>query len=861
MAPPKLAQKLLCWFLKDDLAEEVLGDLEEKYIKTTTAHSKVKATINYWYQVINYLRPFALKKYRSNSNYINMQQHNFKISIRNFQRNKSAFLINVIGLTTGLASALFIYLWVNHELSVNAFHANSENIHHALINHEEDHTLRTTQDTPGLLAEALQNEISEVVRATEDTDPLWFGESFALSSGNEFMKGLGKFSGAQFFEILSYPLVEGNAQKVLADKKSIAISESMAIRLFGKVTGAVGETVTWRLLHFEQEAIISAVFEDVPGNSTDQFDFVLPYQVFKEMNGAGINWLNFNAYTVVELAPGTDVEQLNQRLKPFIKEKSAKSNVSPMLYPYTDWYLKGNFENGVAVGGRIQYVQLLSIVAVFLLLIAVINFVNLTTARSSKRMKEIGVKKSLGAVRSSLIAQFITEAILLSAVSMVLATLLVKVLSPQFSHIIGKHLYLELTPTLLLPLFCTTVFIGILAGSYPALYLSKLKPIHIFKNKIKTGFAEILTRKGLVVFQFIISIVMITSVIIISDQIQFINNKNLGYNRSGVIMLPLEGETVKKMDTFFDQVAQVPGVMGASASSHAFVKKSGFTTGVSWPGKDQNVVTNFGFARVYDDMFETLEIEMIEGRVFSKEHANEKSKIIFNEEAIDVMGLENPIGTQVIFWGEEREIVGIVKNFHFSSLHDAVQPTAIIYDDEFMSHAFIKINASDMSETLSRLDSFYRDFNPEYTFNYEFMDGKFKQQYQAENQVASISVYFAAIAIIISCLGLFGLASFNAEVRRKEIGIRKVLGASSAKIISLLTGEYMKTVALALIIAIPLSYYTGQYLLADYAYAVKINIWYFLLAAGLSLVITYLTIGLQTLKSASINPVDCLKNE
>lgn len=858
--PPKAAETLLLWFLRNDLAEEVLGDLDEKFYRTTERSSEFKAKLNYWYQVLHYLRPFAIKKYRSNSNFFIMYKHNFKLTYRNFIKYRSSFFINLIGLTSGLASALLIFLWVSDELSMDKFHEKDEQLYQVFLNHEENGALRTGPETQGMLAEALVAEVPEVEMASEDTETEWFGDNFAVSNGEEVIKARGKFSGKDYFSVFSYKFRHGIPAEALSDKSSIAITETLALKLFG-TTQAIGKTVEWHLLHLKGEAQVTAVLEDLPANSSEQFDFTLPFAIYKDIIGKGMHWGNFNAYTYVVLSENADVNALNAKIASFVKDRDEGSNVSPFFKQFSSNYLYGTFENGVQSGGRITYVRLFSVIAVFILIIACINFMNLSTARASRRLKEIGIKKTLGAGRMGLIIQYICEAIVITFFALLLALSVAFLILPQFSELTGKQLSLQLTPKLIGAVLSIALFTGLLAGSYPALYLSGFQPINILRGKLNASFGEVWIRKGLVVFQFCLSIIMIVGVLVVFQQIRFIQAKNLGYNKDNVLIIPIEGKAVANMATFFNELEKIPGVINATATTHSMVESGSYTTGIHWEGKDPDVPIRFEQARVYYDFIETLGIEILEGRGFEKDFSNEQSKIIFNEAAIEAMNLQNPVGKKVIMWGEEKEIIGVVKNFHYASLHTPVEPMLFHFDTQLLSNALIRIDSKNIRETITSVESFYKTFNPGFMLDYKFLDQNYQAQYAAEERVSMLSGYFAGIAIIISCLGLFGLAAFTAERRQKEIGIRKILGAGNYRIITLLSGDFTKMVLIAICVALPASYFLAQSWLSSFAYRIELHWWLFASAGLAALLIAWLTVSFQTFKAANINPVQCLKDQ
>ncbi|MTI20984.1 FtsX-like permease family protein, partial [Fulvivirga sp. RKSG066] len=786
---------------------------------------------------------------------------NFKLAYRNFLKYKSSFLINLIGLTSGLTCFFLIALWINDELNVNKFHAKDDQIYQIYMHHEESGKLRSGPAIPSLLPETLEEEYPEVIMGVEDTETNWFANNFALSNGKEMIKAPGKFGGKGYFSLFSYPLRHGDPAQVFDDKNSIVISEGLAVKLFGTTENVIGKSLSWHLLDDTGDVTVTGIMQTLPNASTETFEFAIPFQNFNDLLGDGVHWGNYTAYGFVELAEGTDVDAFNEKIAGLIKEKRPGINVTPFVTKYSDLYLRGDFDNGKIVGGRILYVKLFTAIALFILVIACINFMNLSTARAARRLKEIGVKKSLGASRKSLINQFLTESFMIATLATILAAGFVIALLPYFNQLTGKLLSIQITPQVIFMIVGIAASTGLLAGSYPALYLSGFKPIQIIKGKLTSSFGELWTRKGLVVFQFTLSIVMIVGVLVVYKQLEYIQSKNLGIKRENVLKLPVEGRILENMKTFITEVESIPGVVSASTSSHNFMKSTNSTTGVHWEGKDPDVQILFEQARSYYGLIETLGIELVAGRDFSEEYADENSKIIFNETAIEVMELEDPIGQTVKLWGKDKVIVGVAKDFIYSTLHEKVQPMLFHYDTEFLPNAFIKVKSENMSETLESLKSFYADFNPGYTLDYEFLDQNYYAQYLSEKRISSLSQVFAVVAIIISCLGLFGLAAFTAERREKEIGIRKILGAKHFSIVKLLSGDFTKMVLAAIIIALPLSYFVAEYWLTNFAYRITLS-WIFFAAAGLTaLFIAWLTVSIQTIKAARVNPINCLKDD
>ena len=621
LAPPKLAKKFLQWFLRDDLAEEVQGDLEEQFKDILATTSLFRAQISYWYQVCHYLRPFAMKKSKStytNPNHMAMFKHNFIITFRNFRRNKTTFLINLIGLPTGMACALLIYLWVNNELSVDRFYKNDDRLYQVMENVKQDNRIITRQTTSGPTAETLADEMPEVeYAATATTNHIG---NYILSMNQKDVRAKGIYASEDYFNIFSYELLRGARDKVLSDKKSMVISQSLARRLFGTPENAMGQVVEWQ---HDKQYKVSGILKDIPVNASVHFDFILSFEGFRDDNQWVTTWDNTAPQTYVLLKEGVNIHQFNQKIANLVRTKTeGKINHRTLfLTHYSDTYLYDHYDNGVQSGGRIEYVRLFSIIALFILLIACINFMNLSTAKASGRMKEIGIKKAIGAGRKSLISQYLGESMIMAFLSLFIAVLMVVLLLPQFNLITGKQLTLHFGQKLVLSLLGITIITGLIAGSYPALYLSGFKPMSVLKGKMDASLGAVWARKGLVILQFIISVVLIVSVLVVFKQIKYVQNKNLGYNKDNILLLGKEGALNNdgKLETFLTEVKKLPGVIGASAIGHDLTGHNGGTYGVVWPGKDPDDKTEFERVAVDYDGIDLLGIEAKAGRTFSKD--------------------------------------------------------------------------------------------------------------------------------------------------------------------------------------------------------------------------------------------------
>lgn len=784
-----------------------------------------------------------------------MIRHHLTLLYRNFLRSKGYFIINLSGLTTGLACTLLIYLWVHDELRIDKFHLKEDRLFQVMEHQQYADHIMTTTSTPGLLAETLKEEMPEVEYAATLT---WVN-TYTLSVGETNIKADGLHVGPDFFNIFSYPLVDGNPDDVLKDKYAIVITPELAIRLFGTSTNVVGKTVE---LQHEKQFHVTGLFRKVPSSSW-QFDFVLSFEELKAEQEWLRSWGSNGPSTHIVLHEGSDWKALSEKISDFVKKRNEQSNVTLFLKPFSERYLYGRYKDGKPAGGRIEYVRLFSIIALFILIIACINFMNLSTARASRRAKEVGIRKSVGAQRQSLIMQYLSESVATSLLSFVLACLIVWLFLPQFNSITSKQIVIQFDdPNLLLWFTGIALATGLLAGSYPALFLSGFKPAAVLKGEVKGSWGELWARKGLVVFQFFLSVILIVSVLVIYKQIEFVQSKNLGYKKDNLIRFPIEGKVRTSLETFLTEVKRIPGVVNAASIGHQLLGRNNNTSGLQWEGKHPDDLILFENIRVSHDLLETLGVEIVEGRSFSREFVSDTSAIIFNEAGIRAMNLENPIGKHIKLWEKhDLEIIGVVKDFHFQSLHDVVNPLFFVMNSRNTWNVMVRIEGGKEKETLAELGKFYATFNPGFTFEYTFQDQDYARMYAAEQRVATLSGYFAGFAILISCLGLFGLATFTAERRLKEIGIRKALGSSSANIVVLLSTDFTKMVIISIALGLPVSYWLLGEWLQRFAFHVELEPWYFVAAGLISLNIAWLTVASQAIRASAVNPVECLRDE
>jgi ABC-type antimicrobial peptide transport system permease subunit len=660
-------------------------------------------------------------------------------------------------------------------------------------------------------------------------------------------------------------LLEGSAADALSTPGSIAISRHMAANLFGSPSSAIGKTVRYEN---RRDFTVKAVFEDLPAHVSQKFDFLLNWEAFKEEKPWATSWGNSGPHALVMLRPDANPAQVEKKMARFLDAYSTGQDqrhyVRLGLQPFGDQYLYTRFINGYPTGGGIEYVRLFSLVALFILLIACINFMNLTTARSMKRAKEIGVRKVIGAGRGALIRQFLGEAILIAVLSAGLALLLVQMVLPSFNTLTGKQILLPYTQwsfwCLLIGLALVT---GAFSGSYPAFFLSAFNPIRMLKGSLLSGVRTVWVRKGLVVFQFVLSIVLIISTILISRQVNYVQTANLGYDRENLLYIPIEGELINKLDVLLPEVRRTPGIAMVSPMSQEPTVIDNLDAGIDWPGKDPDSKPMFTQFAVGYDYSRTMKIRMVQGRDFSKDFPTDSIGYILNETALRQVGYKDPIGKPFTFWGKRGAIIGIIQDFHFQTLHNAIRPLVIrlgVGQHNFWT-LLIRTQPGKTKEALAGLERLCKQLNPGFPFTYKFSDDIYGRLYLSEQIIGRLSIIFAILAIFISCLGLLGLSIFTAEQRTKEIGIRKVLGAGIASLIHLLSGEFLVLVGIAFLIAVPLAWWAMHQWLQQFAYQTNIPWWIFALSGILALLIALATVCWQALRAAIANPIKALRSE
>ena len=797
-----------------------------------------------------------------NGNY--MFKNYLKIAWRNIVRNKAFSFINIFGLGLGMACSLLIFLWVQDERNVDAFHANRANIYSIYERVFSEGKVEAGRATPGLLATELKRAIPEIKYASG----YWEDEIETLFSvGEKNFNRIGTYADTDFFKMFSYPLLQGTAANALAAPDDIAISRSMATNIFGSPQAAMGKAIQFNNAHF---FTVNAVFEDLPVNTSQHFDFVINWQYLLKAVDWLSNWSDRAPQTFIQLQPGADAARVDAKIKNFVTAYLTASyrtgyRVELGLQPLNKVYLESVFKQGKPDGGRIEYVRLFTIVALFILIIACVNFMNLATARSAKRAKEVGIRKTIGAVRTRLIVQFIGEALLLTFLAFLIALIIVLSALPYFNQLTGKHIVLPVTvPGFWLDIAGLLLATGFIAGSYPAFFLSSLNPVKVLKGALKFSPNALLFRKGLVVFQFTLSIILITGTLVISKQLRYIQTKNLGFDRGNLVYMhfPYPEGLAKGFDVFKQELLTMPGIKAVDYSAQPPSHTTFYTYNLNWPSKNPNSKAFAIDNGVGYDYFKLMGIHFAEGRPFLKDFATDTSGLIINETALKMMGLKKPVGQQVTIGNQRRTILGVVKDFHFKSLHEPIEPLILILNPKpDFGYVLVKTEAGKTSQGVASMESVFTQMEKKFPFRCSFADEEYQKLYNDEMTVGKLSDSFSFLAIFISCLGLLGLTMFTAEQRRKEIGVRKIIGASEIDIVAMLSKDIVKLVILSALIATPVAWLAMNNWLQNFAYRISLSGWIFLVAGAIAILIALATVSYQAIKAALANPVKSLRTE
>lgn len=780
-----------------------------------------------------------------------------KIALRNLSVNRLYTFLNITGLAVGLAAGILVLLWTMDEFRYNRYHANLSNIYYCLQNQTQGGITYTFEAMPGPLAQALRDEMPEIKRVARAT---WNGKHL-LQAGEHRYYERGFFAEPDFLNIFTHPAIKGDAVAALRDPNAVVLTERTARKLFGN-EDPIGKIVRH---DNTRDLRVAAVVADVPTQSSTRFDVLLPFHIFEKNNDNSIrNWGSNSLPMWVELTPGADVSALNRKLENFIQGKDPDAVAHAWVYPWERWRLYGRFVEGKQSGGRITQVWLLGTIGLFVLLIACVNFMNLATARSERRAREVGVRKVMGAHRRLLIGQFLSEAMLMAFIGLVLAIVLARVALPSFNRFFDKTLVLDWSNW---PLWSGVLLLGLLtglvAGSYPAFFLSAFQPVRVLKNAVFSGRSSGIFRKALVTFQFAISILLIICTIIISRQISYVAQRPLGYEQENIIHIPARGDMNRNYETLKQELLQIPGVTTVTAATNDLITCGSNTSGVGWAGKTEEQDFLISLTWVRADWVKTTGTRLIEGRDFDITQPSDQFSCILNETAVRQMGLKSPVVGTTLTHDTTYTVVGVIADFVYNNPTAKPSPMLIMGGEpQDMSSFFVRFeNRERWPQTLAQIERVSHKINPAYPFEFRFIQEDYQKSFDEIRSVGKLGRVFGGLAIFISALGLFGLSSFVAERRRKEIGVRKVLGASVPRIWLHLSGEFMRPVLIAFVIATPLVAWLMEKLLSTLEYRIQLSWWMFAVGGLTAFLIAVLTVTFQSIRAALVNPARALKNE
>jgi putative ABC transport system permease protein len=812
-----------------------------------------------------------------------MLKNYLKIALRSLSKQKVYTAINVLGLSTGIASCLLIVMFVVNEFSYDNFHTKGDRIYKVALERKYPNHSTNYAIIPHSYGDMIQSDFAEVESVVKMFGPFNnVGVSYKDNAGNEkfFEENAVMAADSNFFKIFDLKIVKGDAAKMLVQNTDLVITEETAQRYFGK-EDPIGKT----LRYFNNDFRVTAVCQNIPENSHMKFDFLSKLNAPPQENFTG-----FNAHTYVLLKPGTDPSALEAKFPKMVDTYAAAQIETNLGKSWEDYKKEGNgyryflqplrsihldptnLEAKMKPGGNLNYVYFLSCIAVLILIIACINFMNLSTARSAERAREVGVRKTMGSLKNQLVYQFLTESLLISLIATLIAVALIYLVIPSFNSITGKSLAFAFTGQMIGGLAVVTVVVGLLAGSYPAFYLSSFNPVLVMKGKFSSNASGSLLRNSLVVFQFLISIVLIVGTLVVNDQMKFMRNKSLGYDKEQTVVVERVFALQNQTQTFLDEIRELPNVKGVGGSFSVLGGgRGGDFFGEQWTTDGNSEIFTTKTMTIDDDFTPMIGFELLEGRGFSKE-TDDSLSIMLNQTAVKTFELTDPIGkklkqvqrNQQGLITVEYTIIGIIKDFHFQSLHDPVTPVTVRNTESFgggAAYAYVKVSGENATGVISSIEQKWKTLAPGQPFKYFFLDQNLDAQYKTEQQAGKIFTIFSGLAIIIACVGLFGLSAYTANLRTKEIGVRKVLGASVFGVVVLLSKDFTKLIAIAFMIAIPLGWYVMDNWLQGFAYHIDLGVGVFLVAGFAAVLIAWLTVSYQSIKAAIVNPVKSLRSE
>ena len=783
----------------------------------------------------------------------------FKIVYRNIVRNKAFSVINISGLAIGMASAMIILLWVQNELSYDRFYKNGDRLYQAWNKGKDNNGINCWNITPKVLGPTLKQEFPEV----EKTTRVGWDEFFLFTVGEKKLNVNGTMVDPDFLTMFAFPFLKGDVNTALNHPYDIVITQKLSGELFGN-EDAMGKTIK---LDNKYNFTVSGVMKNLPNNTQFDFEYLLPWSFMRTTNQDDSSWGSNSTHNYVLLKPNARLTSVNAKIENIIIKHGERDwTTKSFLYPVSKLRLYSSFENGKPSGGKIETVKVFALIAAFILLIACINFMNMSTARSEKRAKEVGIRKVVGAQKGSLIEQFLGESVLISFIAGVFALIIVQLCLPSFNTLTLKHLAIEYGNIYFWLLFIGfIVFTGVIAGSYPAFFLSSFRPVMVLKGTFKKAHALVTPRKVLVVLQFTFAIILIVCTIIIEQQIKYAQERESGYDKNNITYTFISGDIKKNYELIKNDLIS-KGIATAVSKTSAPLTEGWSSGGADWPGKDPNDRTEFNFYNTDGNIVKTAGLQLLQGRdIDLKNYPTDSTAVILNETAVRVMGFKNPIGQTIDHgkWDADWHVIGVVKDFILQSPYEPIKPMVIQGPKaNWFNLIHVKLNdAHSTAKNIARMEKIFKEYNPQYPFEYHFIDEQYAKKFSDEQTTGTLTAFFAGLTIFISCLGLFGLATYMAENRIKEIGVRKVLGASVAGIATLLSKDFIRLVIIAIVIASPIAWWSMSRWLSGYNYHISISLWIFFAAGLLAILIALFTVSLQAIKAAVANPVKSLRTE
>ncbi|CAN5459224.1 ABC transporter permease [soil metagenome] len=780
------------------------------------------------------------------------------VTFRNLWKNKTYSLINIAGLSIGITCSLLILLWVFDELSYDKFHSKSERLYQVWINASFDGKINSWNSLPLPAYETLKTADSNI-KNTAVSD--WGGERL-VTVGDTRINKKSYYVSEEFLTMFEFPLIKGNASTALSEPGSIVITESLAKVLFGD-KDPINQLIR---VENKSEQKVTGVLKDIPKNSSFQFEFLIPWKLNETnewLKKEKDNWGNNSYQIYVELNDPANMDAVNTAIKGVVIKHSPEDFKRELfLHPLLDWRLHSDFENGKVAGGQIEYVQMFTVIAIFVLVIACINFMNLATARSEKRAREVGIRKSVGSKRIEIIVQFIGESLFIAVLAFGISVLLTELALPFYNDLVQKKLFVDYASGQFWIFTLSLIFFtGIISGSYPAFYLSSFQPVKVLKGKVQVGKSASTPRKVLVTLQFGFSIILIIGTIVIYQQIQHIKARDLGYDQKNLITVDYTADIEKNYKVIKNELLS-SGVVDAVTRSNSPITEIWSNNFLGWPGKPVDTKVIFTTISCEYDYLKTMGIKIIEGRDFSEDYKSDSMAIIVNKAGMDLMNLKNPIGERLDLWEKKRELIGIVDNVLMGDPTKPVKPMFMILNPGWISAVTIRLEKTgDLPGALKKVEEVFKKYNSAYPFQYAFADVEFQKKFTSISMISSLASLFATLAIIITGLGLFGLAAFTAEQRNKEIGIRKVMGASVAGLVALMSKDFSKLVLIAFVFFGPISWWALNLFLDRFQYRIAIPWWVFPLTGLAALVFALMIVATQALRAAHANPVNSLRNE